>query len=237
MMNHMSGPTILIIEDDPTIIEALRDTFLFHGFQVLTASTGKEGYRMFSSHSPHLIILDVMLPDLDGFDVCKKIRSDNPDIPVILLTAKSQESDKLLGFERGADDYVTKPFSVKELLARVQAVLKRTGYKPASNNPEDSDSIRVGQSEINLKHFTVIRNGTTYALSPKEHGILKLLLEHPGEVIHRNRIIDEVWGNEYFPSPRTIDNFILKLRAKIEQDARNPIHILTVHGAGYKLRR
>jgi DNA-binding response OmpR family regulator len=223
--------TLLIIEDDATIIDALEDTFQFHGFTVLTAPTGKDGYRLFKDQSPDLIILDVMLPDLDGFEVCKKIRGENRDIPVIMLTAKSQESDKLLGFERGADDYVTKPFSVKELLARVQAVLKRTGYKAGKSKKETTT---VGSAEINLKNFTIIKDGATHPLSPKECEILKLFLAHPDEVIHRNRVIDVVWGDEYFPSPRTIDNFILKLRNKIEQDPRNPTHLLTVHGAGYK---
>jgi DNA-binding response OmpR family regulator len=229
---------LLIIEDDATIIEALEDTFVFHGFQVLTAANGKDGYELLTIHDPDLVILDVMLPGPDGFDICKKIRSQDPDVPIIMLTAKSQEMDKLLGFERGADDYVTKPFSVKELLARVQAVLKRSVKKPSPIEPKanKSKTVTVGCAAIDFKNFTVTRDGEEFPLSPKEYDILKLLVENPDEVIHRDRIMDEVWGDEYYPSPRTIDNFMLKLRTKIEEDPKNPKHIKTVHGAGYKFR-
>jgi DNA-binding response OmpR family regulator len=228
---------ILIIEDDRTIVEALADTFIFHDFAVKSAAEGKNGYGLFLEWSPDVIILDLMLPDLDGFDICKKIRKENQGIPIILLTARSQESDKLLGFELGADDYVTKPFSVKELVARVKAVLKRSA--PADREPpvKKEEATFVGTAVIHFKNFTITRAGIEYPLSPKECDILKLLVKHPDEVVDRNRIIDVVWGDEYFPSPRTIDNFILKLRNKIEEDPRNPVHILTVHGAGYKFKR
>ncbi|MCK4765872.1 MAG: response regulator transcription factor [Candidatus Aminicenantes bacterium] len=222
---------ILIIEDDKTIIEGLEDTFSFHDFQVFTAVSGSEGIRLFKEKKPRLVILDIMLPGIDGFEVCKKIKSIDPGIPVIMLTAKSQESDKLLGFELGADDYVTKPFSIKVLVARVKAVLKRSAGKSLKEK-----TITLGAVEINLKSFTIKKGGTEHALSPKEAEILTLLLDNPEEVIDRDRIIDEVWGDEYYPSPRTIDNFILKLRTKIEKDPRNPEHILTVHGAGYKFK-
>jgi len=228
---------ILIIEDDRTIVEALEDTFKFHGFDVLTAANGKEGYRLLVEQNPDLIILDIMLPGLDGFDICKKIRDEGQHIPIIMLTAKSQESDKLLGFELGADDYVTKPFSVKELVARVNAILKRSMGINQSHEDKKGKIVKVGKVEINFKNFTIVREGIEYPLSPKECEILKLLVGHPNEVIDRNRIIDVVWGDEYFPSPRTIDNFILKLRSKIEEDPRNPVHLLTVHGAGYKFRK
>jgi DNA-binding response OmpR family regulator len=178
-----------------------------------------------------------MLPGLDGYDICKKIRKEDQHIPIIMLTAKSQESDKLLGFELGADDYVTKPFSVKELVARVKAVLKRSVQGNQYKNDEKAELVKLGKAIINFKNFTIIREGIEYTLSPKECDILKLLVENPGEVIDRNRIIDVVWGDEYFPSPRTIDNFILKLRNKIEEDPKNPVHILTAHGTGYKLKQ
>jgi DNA-binding response OmpR family regulator len=223
---------ILIIEDDETIVEGLADTLQFHEFDVVTAGTGKQGIALFQKQEPDLIILDIMLPGVDGFEVCKKIKQSNKEIPIIMLTAKSQESDKLLGFELGADDYVTKPFSVKELVARVKAVLKRS-----KKSAKKEDSVRVGEAEINFKNFTITKGGIEYSLSPKEHEILKLLISHPDEVIDRNRMIDVVWGDEYFPSPRTIDNFILKLRTKIEKDPKNPEYILTVHGAGYKISR
>jgi DNA-binding response OmpR family regulator len=228
---------ILIIEDDRTIVEALADTFIFHDFEVKSAADGKSGYDVFLGWKPDVIILDLMLPGLDGFDICKKIRKKDRQIPVIMLTARSQESDKLLGFELGADDYVTKPFSVKELVARVKAVLKRSAPGNRESRGKNLETAVVGQAAIHFKNFTITRAGIEYPLSPRECEILKLLVKHPGEVVDRNRIIDVVWGDEYFPSPRTIDNFILKLRNKIEEDPRNPVHILTVHGAGYKLKK
>lgn len=221
---------ILIIEDDKTIVEGLEDTLQFHDFTVFTAGNGREGFKLFQTQRPDLIILDIMLPGVDGFQVCKKIKQLDKRMPIIMLTAKSQENDKLLGFELGADDYITKPFSVKELVARVKAVLKRS-----AKTPETEDIVTIGTAEINFKNFTVKRGDSEYSLSPKEYEILKLLVTHPDEVIDRNRIIDVVWGDDYFPSPRTIDNFILKLRTKIETDPKIPRHIMTVHGAGYKL--
>lgn len=223
-------PKILIIEDDKTIVEGLEDTLQFHDYTVFTAGNGKEGFKLFQKQKPDLIILDIMLPGVDGFEVCKKIKQLDRGMPIIMLTAKSQESDKLLGFELGADDYITKPFSVKELVARVKAVLSRSG-----GTPKAEDTVTIGNAEINFKNFTVTREGTEYPLSPKEYEILKLLTANLDEVIHRDRIIDDVWGDDYFPSPRTIDNFILKLRTKIETDPKNPEFIKTVHGAGYKL--
>ena len=222
---------LLIIEDDRTIIEGLEDTFKFHDFDVFTAVSGKEGIDLLKTKKPDLIILDIMLPGIDGFEVCKRIKEINQNLPIIMLTAKSQESDKLLGFELGADDYVTKPFSVKELVARVKAVLKRSH----AGKKEDK-AVTIGPAAVNLKSFTIEREGRELPLSPKEAEILRLFLDNPDEVIDRDRIIDEVWGDEYFPSPRTIDNFILKLRTKIEEDPKEPRHIKTVHGAGYKFK-
>lgn len=220
---------ILIIEDDKMIVEGLKDTLQFHDYEVVTAGSGKEGLALLQKEKPDLIILDIMLPGVDGFEVCKKIKQGNREISIIMLTAKSQESDKLLGFELGVDDYVTKPFSIKELVARVGAVLNRS-----KKTIKEEDIITVGNAVINYKNFTITRDGVEYSLSPKEYDILKLLVSHPDEVIDRNRVIDVVWGDEYYPSPRTIDNFILKLRSKIEDDPKNPGYILTVHGAGYK---
>lgn len=226
--------SVLIIEDDVTLLEGLEDAYRFHEFTVFSAGEGNEGLRLHERHRPDLIILDIMLPGRDGFEVCKKIRAGDPETPILILTAMDKESDKLLGFELGADDYLTKPFSVKELLARSQALLKRTKRGNRSVGPEE-DEFTVGEAEIHFKRFSLIRGGREFPLSPKECEILKFLVRHPGEVIDRNRLIDEIWGDDYFPSPRTIDNFILKLRGKIEPDARNPRHLLTVHGAGYKL--
>ena len=222
---------ILIIEDDPTIIEGLETAFRYHDFQVVHAGSSESGLPLIGQEKPDLVLLDLMLPGLDGFEACKKIRRQDPRLPVIILTAKSQESDKLLGFELGADDYVTKPFSAKELIARVKAVLKRT----AAASPGGA-VVTIGTAVVNFDDFTVCKGGSEAPLSPKEHAILKLFVQHPDMVISRSRIIDEVWGDEYFPSPKTIDNFVVKLRGKIEDDPKNPVHILTVHGAGYKFK-
>ncbi len=227
---------ILIIEDDQTIIDGLQDTLEFHDFKVTTAMTGKDGIKQIKLKEPNLVLLDVMLPGVDGFEVCKKIKQINPKIPVIMLTARSQENDKLLGFELGADDYVTKPFSIKILVARIKAVLNRSTQTQPTPKTEPKTTT-IGNATINLKHFTITKNNKEHPLSPKEQAILKLLLNHPNEVIKRDDIIDAVWGNEYYPSPRTIDNFILKLRTKIEDNPKTPQHILTAHGAGYKYKK
>jgi len=230
-INGGSMPKLLIIEDDLTIIKGLAAAFKFHGFEVFFAESSETGLPLVRQKKPDLVILDIMLPGLDGFETCKKIREQDQHIPVIMLTAKSQESDKLLGFELGADDYVTKPFSAKELIARVRAVLKRSSVQSPLKR-----EVQIGTAIVNLDNFTICKGGTEYSLSPKEHAILKLFIDLPDTVVSRSRIIDEVWGDEYFPSPKTIDNFIVKLRGKIEDNPRKPRHILTVHGAGYKFR-
>jgi DNA-binding response OmpR family regulator len=222
---------ILIIEDDQTIVKGLETAFKFHGFGVLSAGSSEKGLPLFQQAKPDLVILDIMLPGLDGFEACKKIREQDQGVPVIMLTAKSQESDKLLGFELGADDYVTKPFSAKELIARVKAVLKRTSQVPVPKH-----TVTIGGAVVNFDNFTTAKGGEECTLSPKEHAILKLFVDHPDTMISRSRIIDEVWGDEYFPSPKTIDNFVVKLRSKIEDNPKKPRYILTVHGAGYKFK-
>jgi len=223
---------ILLVEDDPTIVEALTSALTFHDYQVTSAGSSEDGYGRFVSEKPDLLILDINLPGADGFELCRKIRKEDPAVPIILLTARVQESDKLLGFELGADDYVTKPFSAKELIARIGAVLKRSESRPAERGQAP---LMIGKAEILLDHFLVKRGSEEFSLSPKEHHILALFLEQPGKVISRDEIIDQVWGDEYFPSPKTVDNFIVKLRNKIEDDPKKPKHILTLHGAGYKL--
>jgi len=224
---------ILIIEDDPTIIEGLITAFEFHGFKLYTGMNGMQGIDLLKKEKPELVIIDIMLPDIDGFDICKKIRETDQLIPIIFLTAKNQESDKLLGFELGANDYVTKPFSARELIARVKVHLKKTGNSKRVKSLEQE--IIIGNVKVNFENYTLQKEGIVYNLSPKEQKILKLLYENPGSVISRNRIIDEVWGDEYDPNIKTIDNFIGKLRKKIEDDPKKPIYILNVFGAGFKI--
>jgi DNA-binding response OmpR family regulator len=220
---------ILIVEDDTTIVEALTSALAFHGFDVRSAGSSESGFEILISQKPDLIVLDINLPGADGLELCRKIRRMNNSVPIILLTARVQESDKLLGFELGADDYVTKPFSAKELIARIRAVLKRSSEK------RGQAPFRIGAAEIRLEQFSVKKGDVEHALSPKEQQILALFMGNPGRVISRDEIIDNVWGDEYFPSPKTVDNFIVKLRHKIEDDPKEPKHIITLHGAGYKL--
>jgi two-component system response regulator RegX3 len=222
---------ILIIEDDATIVKALRSALEHHGFQVLSAPSGAAGMPILEKESLDLVLLDIMLPGPDGFEVCRNIRRLYPGIPIIMVTAKSSESDKLLGFELGIDDYITKPFSAAELIARIRAVMRRYRKFPARK-----EKVAIGEAEIDLNNFMLRRGNKSIPLSPKEKAILELLILHPDTVISRDRIIDEIWGDEYFPTPKTIDNFIRKLRLKIERNPASPEFILTVHGVGYKLK-
>ncbi|MBN2398911.1 MAG: response regulator transcription factor [Candidatus Aminicenantes bacterium] len=221
---------ILIIEDDSTLQKGLAETMQFHGFQTIIAHDGRLGLELYNQQHPDLIVLDIMLPGFDGYEICKQIRGHDEKTPIIMLTAKDRENDKLLGFELGADDYMTKPFSIKELLARVQALLKRT-----TREKETPTTIRIGEVEVLFRRFEIRRGKQTMDMTPKEVAILRLLAANSPEVVSRDQIMDRVWGDEYDPSPRTIDNFILKLRQKIESDPARPEHLLTVHGAGYKL--
>lgn len=223
---------ILLVEDDNTIVEALSSALTFHDYSVTSTDNSEAGYEIFRSEKPDLLILDINLPGADGFELCRKIRKEDQNIPIVILTARVQESDKLLGFELGADDYVTKPFSAKELIARIRAVLKRAESVTAKRGQVPS---AFGSAEIFLEQFIIKKDGEEFTLSPKEQQILKLFLENTGKVISRDEIIDKVWGDEYSPSPKTVDNFIVKLRNKIEENPKDPKHIITLHGAGYKL--
>jgi len=224
---------ILIIEDDKTIVEGLKAAFEFHGFSLLSAGNAEDGFFLLGSEKPDIVILDIMLPGFDGFEICQKIRKRDQQIPIIMLTAKSREDDKLRGFGLGVDDYITKPFSARELIARIEAILKRSG-SPVKDKL--AQVVTVGNVTIHFGNFTVTRGGVEMSLSPGEYEILKLLVENPDIVISRHRIIDDIWGEDYYPNPKTIDNFILKLRNKIEEDPKVPRHILAVHGVGYKFK-
>jgi len=220
---------ILVIEDEPQMLLGLRDNLELEGYEVQTASDGEEGLARAASFSPDLVILDVMLPKKNGFDVCRELRARANGIPIVMLTARSAETDKVLGLELGADDYVTKPFSIKELLARVRAVLRRAGtQKPPS------DLVRIGEIEIDFKLHQARRGKTRIEFTAREFDLLRHFVQHTGQVITREQILNEVWGYEEFPTTRTIDNFVAKLRQKIERLPHAPEHILTIHGSGYK---
>ncbi len=221
---------ILIIEDEPDIVRGLKDAFEFEGYRVLAASDGATGLQLAKSESPDCIVLDLMLPDANGYEVCLDLRRINALVPILMLTARSQESDKIRGLEVGADDYVTKPFSVGELLARIRALFRRM-----SRLSEVSEVFRIGAVEVQPKTHTLIRNERTVPLSFYEVELLKLLHERAHQPVSRDEILDKIWGVEANPTNRTVDNFIVKLRKKIEDKPDKPVHILTVYGFGYKL--
>ncbi len=220
---------ILIVEDEPNMVAGLRDNFEFEGYQVVTAGDGVAGLERALTESPDLVILDVMMPRMSGLDVCKQLKARRPSMPVIMLTARGQEVDKVVGLELGADDYVTKPFSIRELLARVKAVLRR-----AHATPNAKDEYSFGDVEINLRSCQASRKGRALEFSSKEFELLKYFLCHPGETLSRDRLLEEVWGYEHFPTTRTVDAHIVRLRQKVEPKPDEPRFILTVHGTGYK---
>lgn len=221
--------TVLIIEDDPSILRGLREAFKKEGYLVITAMDGEEGLKRVCSKEPDLVILDIMLPKLDGFELLRMMRSRGIEKPVIALTAKSDEPDKIVGLDLGADDYVTKPFSIRELLARARAVLRRK--KPPQ---QELLHYSFADVEVDFDSYTLTRGGETFELSAKEAELLRLLILNTGRVLARQTILNKVWGADYFGTPRTVDNFITRLRQKIGDDPDSPRYIHTVWGVGYK---
>src|SRR5215471_20918193 len=198
---------ILIVEDEPGMVAGLRDNFEFEGYQVLSAMDGVAGLERALADTPDLVILDVMMPRMSGLDVCKQLKSKRPAIPIIMLTARGQEVDKVVGLELGADDYITKPFSIRELLARVKAVLRR-----AKSDHKANDRVSFGDVEVNLKSCQVSKSGRALEFSSKEFDLLKYFLAHPGETLSRDRLLEDVWGYDRFPTTRTVDAHIVRLR-------------------------
>jgi DNA-binding response OmpR family regulator len=222
---------ILIIEDEPAMLSGLHDNLEFEGYEVESASKGDEGCAKILKGNFDLILLDVMLPGMSGFEILKQCRNKGITTPVIMLTAKAEELDKVLGLEFGADDYITKPFSLRELLARIRAILRRTDRNTEKNS--QNKLIRIGRLSVNFENLEATENGNTINLSHKEFEILNYLVKKNGQIVSRDELLDKVWGLDYQPTSRTIDNFILRLRQKI--DTENTNHIITVHGYGYKL--
>jgi DNA-binding response OmpR family regulator len=223
---------VLIVEDEPDIVGGLTDVLEFEGFEVVAAADGRSGVKQMRERGADLVILDLMLPDINGYQVCEEVRAFNQIVPIIMLTARGQELDKIRGLEVGADDYVTKPFSVGELLARIKAILRRLVRTQQSSQPE---TILVGTAEIDLKKHTLTRNRKAHTLTFYEVELLKLLFERVGQPVSRDEILDKIWGIEAYPTNRTVDNFVVKLRKKLEENQHHPRHILTVYGYGYKL--
>ena len=221
--------TILIVEDEKAMVTGLRFNLEARGYRVLAAYDGEQGYRAALEEHPDLVILDLMLPKRNGYEVCRQLKEEVPALPIVMLTAKSQEAEIVTGLELGADDYVTKPFSVLELLARIKAVLRRA--QSGKRIPED---FHFGSLNINFKKYSARKKGKPLLLSPREYEILKYFVERLGEIVSREDLLNHVWGYDTFPNTRTVDTHIAKLRQKIEDNPDEPRHIITIHGTGYK---
>jgi len=218
---------VLIIEDDATMRRGLKDNFEFKGYGVLTADDGEEGLNIALNKKPDLILLDIMLPKINGYEICRLIRQENLNMPIIMLTAKGEESDIILGLNLGADDYVTKPFSIKELLARAAAFLRRS-------RQTEQDIYEFGDYRLDIPARKLTRRGDDIKLSPKEFGLLELFVKRPGRALTRDEILNMVWGYDSFIGSRSIDRFVTTLRNKIEPDPHNPTFIHTIREIGYK---
>ena len=227
---------ILVVEDDPAILRGLADNLRFEGYEVITATDGETGYRLQQERKPDLILLDLMLPRMSGLEFCRKLRGESIQTPILMLTARSEEPDRVLGLDLGADDYVAKPFSVRELMARVRALLRRSQPAP-EGTPDLPDELSFGGAEIDFRSYEARRNGEPLEMTRKEFAILRFLASRAGEVVTRDDLLNEVWGYESYPSSRTVDNHVAGLRAKLESDSSQPEHIKTVHGVGYKFIR
>lgn len=223
-------PKILIVEDEPAMQIGLRDNLEYDGYAVEIAGTGRDGLEKILTGNYDLVLLDVMLPEMSGFDVCKNARKEGIETPVILLTARGEEIDKVVGLELGADDYVTKPFSVRELLARIKALLRRSG--PQENH--EGQQVKIGRLHVDFSAFQADEGGKEVKMSHKEFEVLRYLYDNRNELVSRYDLLENVWGYQDSITTRTVDNFILRIRQKVEENPANPHIILTVHGSGYR---
>jgi DNA-binding response OmpR family regulator len=224
--------TVLVVEDDPTLRLALQKALRSAGFRVEVAKTGTEGLDAALAAPPDLVLLDVMLPGMNGFEICEELRRHDADLPILMVTAKGEEQDKVRGLKLGADDYIVKPFGVAELLARVDAALRRRRRAAA-----ESTVVRFAAVAIDFRAHRVEKDGAPVETTALEMKLLRFFLDHEGALLPRQRILDAVWGADYFGTDRTVDNFINRLRSKIEPDPKSPRHIVTVRGAGYRFSR
>ena len=227
-MKDVKESTVAIIEDDESVRKSLVLNMELEGFKVVTASDGEAGLQVIDEHKPDLIILDVMMPRKDGLQTCRELRGKGISTPLILLTARSAEVDKVLGLDLGADDYLAKPFGMRELIARVKALLRRT------NGVQEVDKVSFGGIAVDFKAYRAEKDNSPLELSAREYRLLRYLVAKSGTVVTRDELLDEVWGYNSYPSTRTVDNHIARLRQKIENNVEEPKHILTVHGVGYK---
>ena len=220
---------ILVIEDDAAILRGLKDNLVAESYEVLTAEDGEEGYRLAREEDPDLIILDLMLPTLSGYEICRKLRDEGDSVLILMLTARGEEADRILGLDLGADDYVTKPFSVRELKARVRALLRRSDAQSAP-----PDTLSFGEVVVDFPQYDARKGGNPVEMTPKEFGVLRYLAARAGDVVSRYELLEEVWGYGKFPTTRTVDNHLAALRAKLEDDPAEPRYLQTVHRVGYK---
>jgi DNA-binding response OmpR family regulator len=220
---------VLIVEDDPAILRGLKDNLVAESYEVLTAPDGEAGYRLIHDQKPDLVILDLMLPRMSGYEVCRRVREEGNNTPILMLTARGEEADRVLGLDLGADDYVTKPFSVRELLARVRAIVRRA--HPPKPLP---DQLQFNDVVVDFKRYEARRGERRIEMTRKEFGMLQYLAARSGEVVRRDELLEEVWDYKNYPTTRTVDNHVLALRGKLEEDPAAPRHLITVHGVGYK---
>ena len=220
---------VLVVEDDPGILRTVADNLRFEQYEVVTATDGESAYRTQQQELPDLIVLDLMLPRMSGFELCKRLRADDVQVPVLMLTARGEEADRVRGLDTGGDDYLTKPFSLPELMARVRALLRR-----AASPGSSLDALRFGEVTVNFRRYVAERAGHRVDMTRKEFALLRFLASRQDTVVTRDEILNRVWGFESYPVTRTVDTHIAGLRAKLEADPARPVHIQTVHGVGYK---
>lgn len=223
---------LLVAEDDPAILRGLTDNLRLESYHVVTATDGETAYRLASEEPFDLLLLDVMLPKMSGFELCRRLRSEGKTIPILMLTARGEEGDRVHGLDLGADDYLTKPFSLRELIARIRALLRRA--HPPVMLPEEATFDDVA---VNFRRYEASKGGEPLKLTRKEFGTLRFLIARAGEVVSRSELLEEVWDYQEYPTTRTVDNHVASLRSKIERNAADPKHLLTVHGVGYKFLR
>jgi DNA-binding response OmpR family regulator len=221
--------TILVIEDDISILRGLKDNLEYEGYDVVAETNGEKGLQLALKKKTDLVLLDIMLPGINGYEICRKLKNEKPELPIIMITARGSEMDKVSGLDIGADDYVTKPFSIPELLARIRAVLRRTSVDIVI-----PDEYCFGNIKLDFKKFKAFRDNQEIKLSGKEFAIMEYFIRHEGEAVHRYDLLSEVWGYEALPTTRTIDNFILDLRKKLEENPSKPRHIESVRDIGYR---
>ncbi|MFN2370016.1 MAG: response regulator transcription factor [Candidatus Krumholzibacteriia bacterium] len=223
---------IMVVEDDAHLADGLRINLELEGYEPVLAGTAEAGLELWRRGGLDLILLDVMLPGMDGFEFCRLVRREGDRVPILFLTARGGNKDRIRGLDEGGDDYITKPFELQELLARIKSILRRQDWFRGGEAP---GTLRIGRAEVNLRAYQATTPDGVVDLKEKEAMILRLLREHAGEPVDRETILDRVWGFGAYPTTRTVDNFILALRKLVEEDPRNPRHILTVHGVGYRL--